>query len=269
MPESENRSAFVIVTSSIALVAFGVISWYVFAHATAGESTTQAMSSPATSLPTLKNENLDSSNANSTPQQQTLPPAVLINVPFTPQAPRGIWTEPWGEACEEAAIAMAMAWVNGKTAITPSEAEQTIREEIAYEEATFGYHIDTAIRETAKIITRYFNYPRIDVIYDVTIDDVKRELAAGNIVLIPTAGALLENPYFTGLPPYHMLVAVGYDDEMGMLIVEEPGTRHGENYRYPYATISNSMHDWTGDEATIESGRTGIIVVHPADATHS
>ena len=86
-----------------------------------------------------------------------LPARALMNVPFTPQAPFGKWDPPWNEACEEASVLMAMDWVRGTTvASNPDTASDEIKHIIAFESAAFGYHNDTAIKETAKIIQRFY-----------------------------------------------------------------------------------------------------------------
>lgn len=197
------------------------------------------------------------------------PPRVLIAVPFTPQAPFGNWSAPYAGACEEASVAMAMAWVHGDPPgdelIPPARANAEIRELVNVQEYYFGYSYDTALRETAKIITRAYGYPRAAVRYDIDTDDIRAELAAGNIVIVPIAGAALSNPSYVGPPPYHMLLIRGYDDATGEFITNDPGTRSGAGYRYRYEALFNAIHDWTGSEATILNGRKGMIVVAPPD----
>ncbi|MDP3727772.1 MAG: C39 family peptidase [bacterium] len=207
-----------------------------------------------------------------TPQENTRailnfenpPPHVFLDVPFTPQAPFDNWSDPYREACEEASVVMAMAWVRGDEpadgVIPPDQARAQILELIGFETYHFGYHNDTALRETAKLLTRHYRHPAA-VFYDITPGNIRSALAAGNIMIVPVAGALLENPYFASPPPYHMLVIHGYDDLTQEFITNDPGTRSGANYRYPYATLWNAIHDWTGSDATIANGRKGMIVV--------
>ena len=175
----------------------------------------------------------------------------------------GVWTVPWNEACEEVSVFMAMQWATHADPITAKTASTEILKIVAFENAAFGYHNDTTLRETAKLFTRFYHYDNIELSYDISIDDIRRELASGNVVLLPAAGSLLKNPYFSSPPPYHMVVAVGYDDVSREFIVQEPGTRRGENYRYSYDTLSNAIHDWTGNNATMTTGRKGMIVVRP------
>lgn len=194
-----------------------------------------------------------------------LPNRAFVKVPFSPQAPYGTWGQPYQDACEEASVVMAMAWVRGVEALPPSRADAEIRHLVAYEQYYFGYDRDSAIRETAKLFTHVYGYERIRIAYGITVADIKAELALGNLVLLPTAGALLKNPYYLNPPPYHMVVVTGYDDDAQEFIANDPGTRNGESYRYPYETLWNAVHDWTGDAATILNGEKAMIVVTPPE----
>lgn len=185
-----------------------------------------------------------------------------LAAPFTSQAPFGNWGDPYGEACEEASAVMAVAWARGET-LTPFGVDAEILNLVVFENYYFGYNHDTALAETARIITRYYGHAGAVVRYDIALDDIRRSLAGGNIVILPVAGALLANPHYIGPPPYHMVVVHGYDDTAGEFIVNDPGTRYGKDYRYPYATLWNAIHDWTGADETVANGRKGMIVVEP------
>ncbi len=190
------------------------------------------------------------------------PSAVLLDVPFSSQAPFGDWSQPWQDACEETSVLMAMAWLRGEP-LGPEAVRRQILDLIDWELYHFGYHRDTAIRETAKLFTRYFGYSRVRTAYDITLGDIKRELSAGNLVIVPAAGEVLsrENPYYASPPAYHMVVVRGYDDARAQVIVNDPGTRRGQAFRYSYDLFVEAIHDWTGDEATINGGQAGMVVV--------
>ena len=189
-----------------------------------------------------------------------LPPTVFHDVPFSPQAPYGDWRTPYDEACEETSVAMAMAWVAGRNTLSPHDADEVIRWLVAYEQYHFGYHEDTAVRETLKLITHSYRYPYARIT-SASSDALRRELGRGNIVLLPVAGELLANPYYGMPPPYHMVVVVGYDDAPGEFIIHDPGTRRGRNFRYPYETVETATHDWTGSDDSVAFGAKRMIVV--------
>lgn len=193
---------------------------------------------------------------------ETLPEKVLIDVPFTVQAPFGDWSQPFADACEEASVVMAYAWAK-KIPLDAATAEREILAQVDFENANFGYNRDTAIEETAKILLLHYKYPNVKVVYDISIGDIKRELAAGNIVIVPAAGKLLNNPNFVTSPNYHMLVVRGYDDAKGKFITNEPGTLKGDGYLYSYEVIENAIHDFPGTGEDILRGPKGMIVVSP------
>ncbi|MBI4281265.1 C39 family peptidase [Candidatus Uhrbacteria bacterium] len=189
-----------------------------------------------------------------------LPKKILLDVPFTSQAPYANWKQPYQDACEEAAVVMAAAWVQKKS-LTQKIADKMIRELVAYQIKTVGDYKDTNAEQTAKLARDFYKL-NTRVQYDVTHEDIRAELARGNIVIAPMAGQLLKNPYYTRPgPAYHMLVFIGYDDTTKELITNDAGTRRGKKYRYSYATIDKALHDWTGSEKTITKGRSAMIVI--------
>ena len=198
--------------------------------------------------------------------RSALPLHAYQRVPFSSQAPFGDWTQPFADACEEASVAMAMAWLRGEAELPSERAREEILGQVAYERYYFGHHQDTALRETAKLFTRYYGYERIRLAYDIAPEDITRALSRGNLVIVPAAGRILANPYYLSPPPYHMIVLVGYDEVAREFIANDPGTKRGESWRYPYAALWEAIHDWTGSEATLLEGRKGMIVVMPPDA---
>ncbi len=196
-------------------------------------------------------------------QASALPKKVLLDVPFTSQAPYANWKQPYQDACEEAAVVMAAAWRQNKP-LTQKIADKMIRELVAYQIKTVGDYKDTNAEQTAKLARDFYKL-NARIQYDVTHEDIRAELASGNIVIAPMAGQLLKNPYYTRPgPAYHMLVFIGYDDTTKQLITNDAGTRRGKQFRYSYATIDNALHDWTGSKKTITKGRSAMIVVSPA-----
>ena len=191
-----------------------------------------------------------------TPQRNR---ATLLFVPFTVQAPWGNWSEPWQEFCEEASVVMAAHFL-WRTPLTPSLANQEMRIIQQYENAVFGRYQDTSAAETARILRELYGFKQIFVRPVGGAKDIKQELFAGHIVIVPAAGRMLKNPYFKGLgPKYHMLVIVGYDDTRGGFIAHDPGTRRGQNFAYPQTRLIDAIHDW--NDGNGEEGDRAMIVV--------
>jgi hypothetical protein len=190
-----------------------------------------------------------------------LPLKIYLPIPFLCQAPYGNWNQPWQDACEEAAIIMAMRYVKGEK-LSRREGEQEILDLVQFQKKNYGGHYDLNVEQIAKLVKDYYIYNNVEVRYDIQIEDIKKELAKGNIVIAPMAGRLLGNPYYTPPgPAYHNMLFKGYDDRSGEFITNDPGTKRGRNYRYKYKTAYSAIHDWTGNKKTIAQGRRAMVVI--------
>lgn len=182
-----------------------------------------------------------------------LPQKVYLPVPFLCQAPQGDWSQPWQDACEEASILMAVGFHNGK---------QEILNLVNFQVKNMGGHFDLNAKQVAQLIKAYYIYNNVKVCEDVSIADIKEELAKGNLIIAPLAGRLLNNPYFTPPGPvYHMVLVKGYDDRTGEFITNDPGTRRGRNFRYNYDVFYNALHDWLGNKQDMLQSKKAIVVV--------
>lgn len=195
-----------------------------------------------------------------TPSQKQLSQSANLNVPFTSQAPSTNWDLPFKEACEEASLIMVDKFYKGQSFQSASETEDEIKKIVAFEEQKLGFRLDTDAKQTAQILKDYFGYTNVRVAYDITIDDIKKELDQGRPVIIPAAGRMLGNPYYRQPGPlYHMLVVKGYTSTK--FITNDPGTRHGKDFTYSFDTFYNAIHDW--NNGNVENGRKAMIVVDP------
>ena len=185
--------------------------------------------------------------------------ATTLQVPFTSQSPLGNWAQPWQDFCEEASIVMATHFVRG-TPLTPKLAQAEMQIIKQYEMIVLKKYKDTSADETAAILTNLFKFKNLRMRLILTSRDIKEELSRGNIMIAPVAGRLLKNPYFTSPGPlYHMLVITGYNDERGVFITNDPGTRHGKSLRYQQNVLFNAIHDWNNGD--VLNGEKKIIVV--------
>lgn len=207
-------------------------------------------------LPVVTTTSAISTSSNST----ILPEEINLAVPFVSQAPFRNWDEVHNETCEEASVLM----VNGfykKEIYTRQEMEDNLLSLVEWQKEKFGFFEDTNVEETVQMMREFFGFTEAKVIYDITVEDIKKELAAGRPVIIPAAGKLLPNPYFrNGGPVYHMLVLKGYTKD-GKFISNDPGTNTlGENFTYEFGALYDAIHDWVKD-GDILTGRKAMIVV--------
>ncbi len=193
-------------------------------------------------------------------EDTAIPNSYLIKYfPFQSQAPFANWDELHEEACEEASIILVQWWQNNKSSISAQTMDTEILKLVDYQESNWGSHRDITAGETAELAEDIYSLSLNEKNIS-SIEDIKEEIAQDHPVIVPTAGRLLGNPYFTGLGPiYHMLVVIGYDGKN--IIVQDVGTKRGDHYKYNQSVFYNAIHDWNGSYNNIESGKKVMLVL--------
>ncbi|XLQ19867.1 MAG: C39 family peptidase [Candidatus Moraniibacteriota bacterium] len=189
--------------------------------------------------------------------------SVKHRVPFVVQAPHAQWDEEeYQDACEEASMIMADAWINNQWHISKNDTEKQMEDMFEKEKAKYNGAIDTSIEDTSKFFNEYFGHDSV-VAKNISMDDMYKVLAAGNIIIAPTNGKWLDNPNFTnGGPDRHMLVIVGYDKKNGEFVTNDPGTRVGRGYKYKDSVLFNAIRDYkTGKKEAIEGMNKDVMIV--------
>lgn len=169
-----------------------------------------------------------------------LPTKMDLDPDFASQAPTGDWGLPYQEACEEAALIIASKYFSREKLDNEIMAKEIVQV-VAWEKENLATYTDTNLAEVKKIAAEYFQLSPA-VMETITVESMKQELAAGSLLLVPTAGRQLGNPYYSGAGPvYHFLVVRGYDrDEF---ITNDVGTKRGDGYKYKYQTLIDAIHD--------------------------
>jgi VanZ family protein len=194
---------------------------------------------------------------------ENIPASAMVEVPFTPQAPYGLWDELHEEACEEASLVMLKHYLD-HTDLNPEIAEKEIQAMMEYEMEKSGGFKDTDAQETRDLFYNFYGWSvsekKLSIVYDFQREDIKKFLSRGNPIIVPAAGRKLENPYFTPPGPlYHNLVLVGYKGDT--IIVNDPGTKRGKNYRYNADILYEAIHDFPGTKENIGKGRKAMIIL--------
>ncbi|MEA1925689.1 MAG: VanZ family protein [Patescibacteria group bacterium] len=191
--------------------------------------------------------------------EHQLPLSVLIDVPFSSQAPFGIWDDVHEEACEEMSLIMVKYYLDGNT-LTPAIAEKEIQDMKKFQLEQYGHYKDSTMEELVKMAEEYYGIRDLRVIYDFDRQEIKKQLARKKPVIVPTAGRRLGNPNFTYPGPlYHNLVLIGYDENN--IITNDPGTRKGKQYQYSIDILYNAIHDFKDSKEKIEQGRKAMVVL--------
>jgi len=166
----------------------------------------------------------------------------IENIPFLSQSPFAEWDELHNEACEEAALIMAKYWLEEKS-LSKETGDKEILNSVVWQNQNWGGHYDLSAEYIKDLGINYFGLTKIYYSEIKDIDDIKVELGKGNLVIVPTAGRLLNNPYYKQPgPAYHALVLKGYQNDK--IITHDPGTKRGENYIYDQSVLLNAIHDW-------------------------
>ena len=170
----------------------------------------------------------------------SIPATYDTPLPFVSQAPFGNWALPYQEACEEASLITVAEYLAQRT-LTKESMDRSIRDLVTWEINNKGVYTDTSVAEVAVMAREYFGL-KTRLVTGVTIDLIKSELAAGNLIIAPFAGRELGNPFFKAPGPlYHMLVIRGYTKRE--FITNDVGTSHGDGYKYKFQTLIDALHD--------------------------
>jgi len=171
-----------------------------------------------------------------------LPFAVILQIPFTSQAPNGNWDR--NEDCEETSIAMSTAFLNGQTGnlMAAADAQRAINQLKEWENINIGYNADTGADATKRMAQGAFGL-KVQMIVDYSELDLKEALAADHPVLLSINAKILNNPkYRNSGPQYHMFVVRGYHN--GKFIVNDPGTESGNGNEYTFEVLKKAAADW-------------------------
>lgn len=183
---------------------------------------------------------------------------LISDVPFQSQAPYAVWDELHDEACEEASIIIVNYFLQEKQ-LSAQTMDEEILKMVDWQVKNWGGHKDLTVKETAVLAEKFYGL-KTKTETNITIADIKKEVAQNHPVIVPTAGRLLGNPnYRRPGPIYHMLVVIGFRE--GRLITQDVGTRKGEHYEYGEKIFFNAVHDWNGAPEKIEEGPKAMLVL--------
>lgn len=254
-----NRRLFLAITAIIAVLVFlGVFIYHQLVLSVqvvnVGGDYVMATFSP---LPGSPERTLDVIAVDRTPSPSSIPDSYALSVPFTSQAPSGVWDALHEDACEEASLLMVKRYKEGVAAPTAEAAEQELGD-LVQSESSFGYGLSITL-EQLRILAEKKYAPILSggkVRAIESPSDIKQAVASGHPVIVGAAGKILQNPNFKGGGPnYHMLVIIGYTPTE--FITNDPGTRNGKGYRYSYGVLMDAIHDW--NPTLITDGTKGML----------
>ncbi|HAZ28752.1 MAG TPA: hypothetical protein DCY48_03200 [Candidatus Magasanikbacteria bacterium] len=190
-----------------------------------------------------------------------LPAKINLDVPFVPQAPEKIWTQPWQDACEEAVMIMMDAYYKEYDVSIPL-AKEKILDAVQWQDER-GWGVSIEIEKMRQMMEEIYGFTpdsglTLRLVAYPTISSLKQFIANGQPILVVARGKDLHNPHFkNGGPEYHTLIIRGYTEEA--FITNDPGTQFGENYMYPHEILLRAIHDWNNGD--VIHGKPVVLVV--------
>jgi hypothetical protein len=188
-----------------------------------------------------------------------IPPTLILQVPFSAQAPTNNWSR--NEDCEETSITMANAFLTGTTEdkLPAAAAQNAINNLKAWEQTNLGYNANTGVDATTKMAEGAFGLT-ITQIQNFTEADLKNALAGNHPILLPINAKFLGSPqYAVDGPTYHMIVIRGFKGDT--FIVNDPGTDNGDGNEYSFDILQKASADWNNATQSIDVTRKFALVV--------
>jgi uncharacterized protein YlaN (UPF0358 family) len=190
-------------------------------------------------IETEKQENIEIKEQISE-EELNFPEDFELPVTFVSQAPMADWDLPYQEACEEASMIMVAKYFKQQN-LTPEIMDDEIKKIVKWQQDYFGYYQHTTAQEVVETLEKYFNLSA-ELDFNINVENIKQQLYQGKLIIIPSSGRDLSNPYFSGEGPiYHMLVIRGWDEDE--FITNDPGTRRGAGFKYQYQNLISSVHN--------------------------
>jgi len=184
-----------------------------------------------------------------------------FDIDFTSQAPKGDWSQPWQDACEETSIVMVDAFYNDYN-LDSDKAAQKIKTIFAIKEKFFGPSYDETAGLIVELINKHLPW-EARLVKNPTIDQITFELDTNHPVIVPVHGGTLVNDHYkSNSIDYHMLVLVGYDESRQEFIAHDPGTRYGFRYHYSYSVVMAAMHDFLPNNKTLDGQKVVIFTTN-------
>lgn len=191
---------------------------------------------------------------------------VSLPVPFYWEIPDGVWVKPWNGACEEAAVSAVEGFYLGyKKQIVPRLAAKAAMWPLfGIEDKWLGHNSDTDAKDTAWLINNYTSFDA-DIVDNPTLEQIKAELRARRPVISFHYGYDLNNPlhrFRRGGSSYHVMAIVGFDDATGEFLMNDSELKDGIDFRYKYATILSTLHDFNYKKKTA-TGPARVLFTQP------
>ncbi len=191
-----------------------------------------------------------------------LPPAVILPVPFTPQAPLGNWAQRQ-HTCEEASLVMVDRYLHGDHSgnlIDPQTAEQAVNQITGWKPA-----VDITSQQVGELAKRYLGW-QFKVLPADRLN-MKKQLALGRPLIVGVRTHGLGNANYPGYrnhfedPAYsvsHYVVVIGYESDN--YVLNDPGLTRGKGYHISFDQLMHAIDDLDQAYPDLNSGRVFVVL---------
>lgn len=199
-----------------------------------------------------------------------LPAHILLQVPFTTQAPLGNWAQ-HQESCEAANLTMILYyWKHDHSVIINPQAADTLIHQID------GWKTQLDLTNTllGKLAQAHYGYDYR--ILPNSVQTIKDQLSAGRPLLAEVRTHGLGNPNYPGYSSHfeqtgwsvpHFVVIIGYD-QTGVFL-NDPGISKGRGYHITYAQLTHAIADLDQHHPTLNQGQVLLLIAPPARPAQS
>ena len=202
------------------------------------------------------------------PSPPALPARILLQVPYTTQAPLGNWAQ-HQESCEAATLTMVVAYWNHdhEVVINPHVADASIRQIDAWKT-----QLDLTYSLLGQLAQVHFGLG-----YEIvpnTPEAIREQLAAGRPVIAEVRTHGLGNPNYPGYYSHyeqsgwsvpHFVVLIGYD-ATGVWL-NDAGISRGRGYHISFAQLTHAIDDLDAHHPNLDQGQVLLVVAPLAEVT--
>ena len=194
-----------------------------------------------------------------------LPERVLLQVPFTTQAPLGNWAQRQ-HTCEEANLTMLAAYWqrDPSVVIDPSAADATISALMSWQVQQWGSKDDLSDTRLGELAKKYYGFGYMIVPNDAKV--IRQHLAAGRPLIAGVRTHGLGNSNYPGYISHfeeqgwsvsHYVLVIGYDGDGVWL--NDPGITRGRGYHISWAQLTHAIDDLNQHYPALDQGQVLLV----------
>lgn len=195
-----------------------------------------------------------------------LPDRLLLQAPYTTQAPLGNWAQ-HQESCEEATLSMLAAYWqrDPSVVIDPHAADATIAALVSWQVQHWGSEDDLTDTRLGELARQYYGYGYLIVPNDP--QSVREQIAAGRPLVAGVRTHGLGNPNYPGYSNHyeeqgwsvpHFVLVIGYDSDGVWL--NDAGITRGRGYHISWAQLTHAIDDLNQNYPALNQGQVLLVI---------